>query len=444
MKNIDEAFQWIESFTNFQKHAKGATRKYRVERMQLLLDHFGHPERAFKSIHAAGSKGKGSTCALLAGALNSQGFKTGLYSSPHVRHYRERFCINGTFPADGIFVSLIRKIRENLPSRLPGEEGDEEPTTFELLTLTAFLLFKEQNCQWAVIETGLGGRLDATNVLFPEAVVLTPMELEHTSWLGNTLAEIAREKAGIIKEAVPVFCAPQEEEALVVVRKQALKMHCPFTLASHGIERVASSLSIEGSRYAISCTDGTRLEGRLKLCGREQVWNMILALKVLKGLFPSRMVRDWLPGMENVHLSARMEILNRKPLWICDGAHTSRSVSLALNAFFEICKAQGIENKYLLFACQDDKDFQHMAGILAPSFDRVIITRPGSFKKSHPAMVYESFKKAAASVHLEEELPSAFTAVRSLCKSRDALLILGSFFLAGEIQNLLSLPSEKL
>jgi dihydrofolate synthase/folylpolyglutamate synthase len=208
--NLSEAFAYIESFTNFEKKTTMVEREYRLDRMRFLLSSFGNPERAFKTIHVAGSKGKGSTAAFAASILAASGEKTGLYTSPHVASYRERITVNGEEYPDGAYVSAVGRIRDFVESMDEADfPGGTSPTTFELLTLLGFLMFKESSCRWAVIETGIGGRLDATNLILPEVSVLTPIELEHTDILGSTIAAIAREKAGIIKPEFRSFPGPK-------------------------------------------------------------------------------------------------------------------------------------------------------------------------------------------------------------------------------------------
>lgn len=422
-RDIDEAFSWIESFTNLEKNTKDLKRRYRPDRMRVLLKQFGDPQNSFKIIHAAGSKGKGSVCAFLASALKEGGFKTGLYSSPHVLHYKERIKVDGKPLGDEAYTRMISSIRESMGD-LP---GGTDPTTFELLTLLGFLLFKEAGCSWAVIETGLGGRLDATNTVAPEAVVLTPIELEHTQWLGNSLELIAAEKAGIIKTGIPVFSAPQEGEAARVFRDKAEEMEAELLFLDDRIERIDFSQETGFSRYTIVCRDGGSLTGELTMAGEIQAWNAALALEVLTRLFPDRDRSLWLKGFRNTSLPARMQLLSEKPLCILDGSHTPRSVSLALESFLTI---SGEKAKVLLFACQDDKDADGMARLLAPEFGHVIITTPGYFKKSDPAKVYEAFYRYNRDCLLISEPAEALETAESYGED---LLITGSFFLAGEI-----------
>jgi len=385
--DVDDAFNWIESFTNLEKSTKDLKRKYRPERMSVLLDYFGNPQNSFKSIHLAGSKGKGSTSALLSAALTEGGFRTGLYTSPHVLHYKERIQINGKELADSEYMETAAFIRSHLSADLP---GGTEPTTFELLTLMGFLLFQKHKCEWCVIETGLGGRLDATNAVMPEAVLLTPIEKEHTQWLGNDLLSIAAEKAGIIKPGKPVFSAPQHPEVENLFRQRAGELASSFTILSDIIEKIESDITVSGTRFNISYKKGrASLSGELSLIGQIQAWNTALALEALEAILPEVKTAVWLKGFRKAVLPARMEILSTAPLIVCDGAHTPRSVSMAMTTFSELTR--DCDRTTLLFACQDDKEIEEIAPLLSDHFSRIIITTPGYFKKSNPFRIYEVF-----------------------------------------------------
>ncbi|MDA3956516.1 Mur ligase family protein [Oceanispirochaeta sp.] len=428
ISDIDDAFAWIESFTNLEKNVKDLKKKYRPDRMFSLLDHFGNPQDDFKIIHIAGSKGKGSTSVLLASALAQKGLKTGLYTSPHVNHYRERIQVNRSVLPDDLYVDMINHIREQLDFELPGYT---EPTTFELLTLLAYLLFQKEHCEWCVLETGLGGRLDATNTVHPEAVVLTPIEKEHTQWLGEEILSIAREKAGIIKKEVPVFSSPQRVEVEALFREISLEKNAPFHYLPDSISGIESSVNLDGTGFILNKREGPVLRGQLSMIGHIQPWNAALALELLIFLFPDEELHTWLKGFEKASLLAHMEVLSTEPLILCDGSHTPQSVRMALDTFLDL--SARFKHKNLLFACQDDKEVYDIASLLSDSFSSIVITTPGYFKKSHPSAVHKIFASMFDNCILEED-PSR--ALKLLLGADDPILILGSFFLAGEIKKL--------
>jgi dihydrofolate synthase / folylpolyglutamate synthase len=427
-KNINDAFSWIESFTNLEKDAKERKRHYRPERMAEVLEHFGNPHLSCRVIHTAGSKGKGSTSVLMASALTQNGWKTGLYTSPHVLHYKERIQIDSSSLEDQKYIDCITSIKVRLDIELP---GGTEPTTFEILTLLAFLLFKEENCDFCVIETGLGGRLDATNVVKPEASVLTPIELEHTQWLGNSIEAIAGEKAGIIKPDTPVFSSPQKAEVESIFRQTAVEKNAVIYVLNEKVKNIDSSVSCEGTKFTINYRDGKTVQGKLALTGHIQAWNAALAFSVLTTLYPDVDESVWLEGFSKAVLPGRMEILSKDPLIVLDGSHTPRSVTLALESFNSISDESA--RKILLFACQDDKDAEAMAEILSSEFSKIVITTPGFFKKSSPERVYNAFSTLRKDCILEVDPGKALKLVQA--ENMD-ILIMGSFILAGAIKQI--------
>ena len=260
---LEDGFKWIESYTNLEKKADEVKRFYRLDRMFSLLELFRNPQNNFKSIHLAGSKGKGSTAVLIASGLQERGHKTGLYTSPHLICYQERIRVNQVLLDDAVYLDQINRLNKTLSSNtgrnLP---GGNDPTTFELLTLLAFLVFEAQECHWAVIETGLGGRLDATNTLLPELCVITPIEKEHTLWLGDTLRKIAGEKAGIIKQGTPLVIAAQQDEVLSVLKETA-------DLKKAAYKYIPDCFDIKNGTLAKNGTNGDLLRkanGRKNLC----------------------------------------------------------------------------------------------------------------------------------------------------------------------------------
>ncbi len=438
-ETLQEGFRWIESFTNLEKKPDRVKRFYRLERMSSLLEIFGHPEKDFKAIHIAGSKGKGSTAVLIASALHEAGFVTGLYTSPHIRTYKERIRINGEYLSDDHYLKSINHIYTilitgNAKKSLPG--GDD-PTTFELLTLLGFLIFSRFSCEWAVIETGLGGRLDATNVIQPEMAIITPIELEHTQWLGNTIEKVASEKAGIIKPGIPCVITKQKKEALTVLQSVAGSLGAEI-LDSSSMYRISQlNIHLHGTSAKILSLSGEPLQIHLKMIGKIQMENAVTALTALNNLLPSIPVATWLKGFEDAMLPARMQILKRDPLIITDGAHTPNSFQTAVNDFSVL---QGNKESILLFGCGDDKDSETMAEI-ASGFSHIFITSPGFFKKSHPEITADIFSKKCSRIELIKDPVDAYLAIRKRYPHMP-LLICGSFFLSAEIINYLEKTGE--
>ncbi|RKX76925.1 MAG: bifunctional folylpolyglutamate synthase/dihydrofolate synthase [Spirochaetes bacterium] len=438
---VDEAFGYIESFTNLEKPTPPHVRVRKMERMRFLLDLFGNPHKHFKSIHIAGSKGKGSTGIFLSSILSALGYKTGLYTSPHVSSYKERITIAGEEIEDSLFISLISAIREKLQPLGPQDfAGGEGPTTFELLTLLAFLAFRELKCEWAVIETGIGGRLDATNVISPELCVLTPVEKEHTDLLGKTLKEIATEKGGIIKKGVPVYCGYQFSQVSRIFSKIAQKVGAEITFLADQVQDIKKLLSPRGSEVEIIWKSGVSLSAHLSLAGDFQAENATLAALIALSFSPFQnkctsieMEMAIKQGLKKAWIPGRMELVREEPPVIIDGAHTPGSISRLVDSFKKIFPRRGI----LIFGSVLGKDVEAMAKVLSPSFDRIIISTPGTFKKSDPQKTFEIFSSKNQGTILELSPRKAFDLALELSEGETPILVTGSFYMEAEIKKLL-------
>lgn len=437
--NFDSACTYIESFTNLAKSSNYTVRTYRLDRMAALLEHFNHPEKAFKTIHLAGSKGKGSTACFIASALQALGYKTGLYVSPHVSNYRERFTVNGAFVPDNMLLQVCNNMLEALEGfHFPEETGYTDPTTFELLTLFGFLVFQAAGCSYAVIETGLGGRLDATNMISPELSIITPIELEHTSVLGDTLELIAREKAGIIKQNIPVIFSFQKPEVEAVILQTANAMFSqPVSLASE-IQSITAHISARGEETRIIWKDGKSTHLNLSMAGSVQAENAALALLSLKTLgFP--ITEEVTAALNNARLPGRMEKISESPAIIIDGAHTKNSITTLINSFKELYP----DSDCVIFGSVLGKDHLPMAKIILENFHTVIISTPGTFKKSDPEALYrvccdlEKNYSGQHSILLVPEPSQALEEAVSRSNSESAILVTGSFYMAAEIRTLL-------
>lgn len=467
--NATAAFAYIESFTNFEKTTPLHVREYKLERMELLLQLFDDPHKRFRSIHIAGSKGKGSTGAFLASILTCAGFTTGLYASPHVLSYKERITINGNELPDEVYITWISRIKTTIESeKIASRFSEEGPTTFELLTLLAFLVFREQQCEWAVVETGIGGRLDATNVILPEASVLTPVEREHTDILGETIEQIATEKAGIIKHRIPVFCGYQYEEVTTLFEQTARTRGAPIAFLHDLLHSYAVAKTEDGMAVTYSWADATQTEAVTRLLGDVQAENSALASItarfILRTHIPgvqgdteekkNRSIEEYIrEGISRTQLSGRMELVRSSPPVILDGAHTPVSVSRLIDAVAKLYPQPPV----LLFGSVTGKEIGAMAGTLAPRCRVVIISTPGWFKKSDPSLVYTIFNQYHSDVHLIPQPSEAFAFAQSKARNtarmsagaRDPnpatvsadnappILVTGSFYLVSEIKRIL-------
>jgi len=434
--SVDEAFSYIESFINFERSKKQTIRDYRLDRMKQLLNHFGNPEKSFKSIHIAGSKGKGSTAMFLASALNTAGEKTGMYSSPHISDYRERISLAGEFFDDTLYIGAASEIVNGLKTFiLDDSTGSNEPTTFELLTLMAFIIFKKTKCTWAVIETGIGGRLDATNVITPVASVLTHIEMEHTDILGDTIEKIASEKAGIIKQGVPVFTGKQLQESSEIIADKARSMNSSLIYLKDTIENPKISVTSRGTEVEFKIID-KNIHFNLKTIGVVQAENAFLAWLVLIDLLrPDDHLKEVLiQGINKATLPGRFEILKKEGQnFVFDGAHTPVSINRLLESWNTVFKKKGI----LIFGSVADKNPSEMAKLLSPHFDEIIISTPGSFKESYPEEVYQIFKKNNNNVQLIKNPSEAYNTAIKLSEKEKPVLVTGSFYMVSEIRKLI-------
>ncbi|MDR0387540.1 MAG: bifunctional folylpolyglutamate synthase/dihydrofolate synthase [Treponema sp.] len=397
-----DVFAWLSGFINLER---GQTSKsFRPERMELLSALAGHPEKSAPVIHVAGSKGKGSVTGMIAAMLGKWGKKTARYTSPHVTEYRERVTLDGGFFEESCYIAAGEELRETL--RVLPESGEkaaslfdpafpqgEEPSFFELLTLYFFLCARRAGCDAMVVETGMGGRLDATNIVDPLASVITSIELEHTEYLGNTIAAIAGEKAGIVKPRRPLVLMEQSPEALEIFRKAAADKGAPLSYFPEAAYIDDIRVDRNKTAFVLGFREREPFSGPLDLAvsipGEIQAKNAGLAVLAVKTAFPAISREALQEGLRGFTLPARFERLTDSPPLIIDGAHTPQSTEYCVKTFTSLYGEGGL----LIFGCAAKKDARAMARILAPHFSRVIITRPGTFKAGDPETVYRAFRE---------------------------------------------------
>ena len=458
---------WADIALNFERTPEKDI--FWLDTMNFFCGRLGHPERAFRSVHVAGSKGKGSVSCFAANILHAAGHRTGLYISPHITDFSERISLAGAPFGEEVYERSV----DELISCVDGAEAADLPggrraTWFELVTLLAFLCFRNAGCEWAVIEVGLGGRLDATNVITPEVCCITPIELEHTEFLGGTVREIAFEKAGIMKEGVPVFVSGQPHpEAMEMLLECANGRKSPvFLTAEHSeVYEVVSKSSLTNGSFSYKKLDmsdkmqnerllydvfsleseffSRPLELSLRLPGRFQAENAAQAALAVKRACPavtedsveSGVMKAWLPGRFEVFFpGAEREDL---PLVVMDGAHTPASVRLLLENWSRLSMALG-KSSHLLFACASDKDVEGMASLLAGRFTSVTLTRPGASKGCDFPGMCRAFAGRGMRLSPEEDFRKAVPlALEGAAREDAALLVTGSFYLVAEVREAL-------
>lgn len=404
-------------------------RENRLERMNLLLKHLGNPEKSFKAIHIAGSKGKGTTASFLSLFL-SQRYKTGLFLSPHVYDIRERFTLSSYFFSDDEYLKALSILSSSISSFcFPLSLGPEKATTFELYTSYAFILFKLTKCEYCIIETGMGGRLDATNILNPIASVITAIEMEHVSILGNTISEIANEKSGIIKKDTPSFLLKQKEEVMSVFLNRAKEQNSPLTIVDplQIIENVKIEDGIIQYKKLRIKSDYSKTDIRLL----DAIYAYIILDSL--GLFDSTL----LYSSFSLKLPGRMEKrkMERNINLILDGSHTPLSSSFLLKTL--ITENEALST--LIFSTALDKDWKNMGKKLFPHFKHIIITSTGKWKKSEPEKIYSFFSSLYPSLDITIELDHKKVIKNALDKTDDneTIVSCGSFYLICEIDKAL-------
>jgi dihydrofolate synthase/folylpolyglutamate synthase len=417
--------------------------------MQIISALAGNPERCAPSFHVAGSKGKGSVTGMLAAILSAMGLRTAQYASPHVSDFRERISLDGKFLDEDSYIKAGNELRElaaalgdTTKARLrlfTGSGPDEAPPTyFELLTMYYFLCARRIRCDVMAVETGMGGEQDPTNIVNSAASLITVIELEHTEYLGKTLAAVAGAKAGIIKPGKPLILAEQSEEALEVFRKTAAEKNSPLLYFPDLAEIRDLSIRENGTDFTLAFKKpgyfSEPLRLRAGIVGTAQALNAGLAVIALKTVYPSLDAETIGRGLSGFTLPARFENLRPEaPPVIIDGAHTEKSVELCVNTFTALYGNGGI----LIFGCAAGKNAGAMAAILTPRFSRIIITAPGYYRTSDPREVYETFERAGGQAELlfmPETARAIDYALEEGLRTGLPVLGTGSFYLAGDIR----------
>lgn len=430
-----QAIKYLESFVDYEKHLdfnyRGAMK---LDRVLALLDGLGNPQRNFKSIHIAGTKGKGSTCAFVYSILKEGGIKAGLYTSPHLIDFKERIRIS--FPKDRTIdgdevAALVARIKTFIDNFTKSSKFGA-PSFFEVYTVLAFLFFSIKKVEIAVIEVGMGGRLDATNAVEPLVIGITPISYDHTDKLGKTLEAIAREKCGIIKEDSIVVTAGQEPSALACIKRASAEKNARLYIAGKDFTYEPLTADIGKQTFNVRGLCGEYTLLTTPLLGNHQAANAATAIGIVESLRSNNIVicsHNITSGIRNVNWPGRLQIVGKNPWIVLDGAQNEASARAVRDTVKGIFRYKKL---HLVFGISEGKDMAGMAKNLFPLAERIFFTRadtpramlPEKMKKYFPE--YEDRSVATFNVREAVEL------ARRESKPEDLILVTGSLFVVGE------------
>jgi len=428
--NYQQAIDYINSYTDYEKIGMPHDPAfYDLRRVDELLSLLGNPHRRAGSIHITGTNGKGSVAVMVASALTACGYRTGLYTSPHFYSWRERVQVDGELISEDELARLVTELKPLL------EEVNQRATygkltTFEFLTALAFAYFGQRGVKLQVLEVGLGGKFDATSVITPLVGVITPISFDHMDVLGNTLAEIAAEKCGIIKPDIILVTAPQPPEAAAIIEETCRQRRARLVTVGKDVTWQGLSFDLDGQRLRVQGRVGYELF--LPLLGEHQLVNAataVAALEVLadKGFDISR--ESVAKGFEQVSWPGRFQILRRRPLLVVDGGH---NVGAARQLVQSIRQYLDFERAILVMGTSQDKDIASLVAELAPLFNQVIVTRSGHPRALAPALLSAEFIRHGIKAQLIGDVPSALSQALALAGEKDLVCVAGSLFVVAE------------
>ena len=417
--NYSETLDWLFSLEHMGV-------KLGLDNVKELLHRLGNPQDEFRSVHVAGTNGKGSVSAMLASILREQGYRTGLYTSPHMVDFRERILCGRECISEAELAKSVMEVKGQCEEmeRTTGQI----PTFFEVTTAMAFLHFADKGIEEAVIEVGMGGRLDATNVINPDCSIITSISMEHTQYLGNTLSLIAAEKAGIIKRGVPVVTAADQPEVLDVIKRVALAKGAPVRIVSKEVDYRLISATLDGTLVELG---DLSVPVKLPLLGGYQAMNAATAYAAALELDRKHVVvekKAIIAGLENVQWPGRLELVQGRPMIVLDATHTpdgARKVALEFNRLFG-------RNTTLVIGVLNDKDLAGVVGPFAGIAKKAIATAPAT-ERAYPAtMVGQVLERDIKSVEIEPNIPLAIQRAIEISEANGVILITGSIYTIGE------------
>ena len=441
------AIEFLYNRINYERVQVEAysTSDFKLERMRVLLSLIGNPHERIPVVHVAGTKGKGSTCAMIASVLTTAGYRTGLYISPHISAFEERMTVDGVRPTPDEMVELVGRLLPAI-AHMDGLPGQMQPTYFELATAIAWLYFMNRYADFAVLETGLGGRLDSTNVCCPLVTVITNVSRDHTHILGSTVRQIAWEKAGIIKPGIPLITGVSHHDAIEIVEQTCRERRAPLRLLGRDIHVTAHHRQemVLANDESISSVDAQTSHSEWKnvpvsLRGTHQAINAALALASIDELRQQGIPISEAAihkGMAQVRWPGRVEVVSRRPTVVIDAAHNWESARALASTLREEFRPR---RRLLIFAATRDKDVAGLLRLLIPEFDTISFTKYIDNPRGVPPAELQSFVRSVSNreVHLAADPPSAWRLAQRWANPDDLIAITGSFFLVAELRDLI-------
>jgi folylpolyglutamate synthase/dihydrofolate synthase len=418
------------------------TSTFDLKRMEEMMSSVGNPHKKRRAVHITGTKGKGSTAIIIASVLKELGMKTGLFTSPHLIYLGERMKINDKMISQETFVQLINMLKPYI-DRITLENPILMPTFFEIVTAIGFLYFESEKADISVLEVGMGGRLDSTNIILPEVSIITPVGYDHTDRLGQTLDKIAFEKAGIIKEGVPVILSIQEPDALAVISKRCKEKKSRLYLVGKDVlihdTKVTKRNGVYGTECEIETWRNNYKNIFLPLVGRHQVENCAAAIGALEVLSETGVIKAdnelIINALAKIRCPARIEVTSEKPLIIVDTAHTVASMKILRESIKENFSFRKL---VLVIGLSSDKDVEGVLKEITSISDDLIFTRTGNPREAEPGQMAVMAKRFPHNnLMVIEDIDEALKEAKRIAKRDDLICITGSFFLAGKVKEIL-------
>jgi folylpolyglutamate synthase/dihydrofolate synthase len=420
-----ETIEWIHSVNRFGM-------KLGLDNIKRLTEAMGNPQDSYKIIHVAGTNGKGSVCAMTASILKEAGYRVGLYISPYLEEFNERIQINGVNISNEDLARLATQVKAIIDEMV--QNGFSHPTEFEVVTAIGFKYFEEQGVDFAVVEVGLGGRFDATNVVKPLVGVITNIGYDHMDVLGDTLPKIAFEKAGIIKKGIRVVSYPQEPEVLDVIKVRCKEEDASLTVTA------LNNISLRDASPHGQIFDYGGLKGlRIKLLGEHQLLNAATAIEAIRNLqgysvnIDEKAIKK---GLENARWPGRLEVMKENPYIVIDGAHNPQGALALRKAIEDIFDYKKL---ILIMGILKDKDVDGILRTLLPVADAAVLTKPNSPRalSAHELNIMVMSNMPGLKTYCEDDIKKAVEKGIGLADKDDLVLICGSLYLIGEVRKIL-------